>query len=784
MRLLSAASVAALLLQQCVIVDAFTSIPQQQYSHKARCCEVPITGTKTRSSSIKKKERTTPRQGKLFGDDDDETDSKENKKTNKLSMDSIRKKLQMSSPKEQQEINGAKDNNKETTWNDPLESLKNLTFLSDVTPPAVATFLTTASTKLKKAWGLIISFFVGALLTGGLILVPVVTSFSSVSEPVALFETVLNEITSSYVDEVDTNRLFETGVNAMLRSLDPYTEFEGKQEAVQLTESIDGRYGGVGLVISGMTPKDLAKLKADERRTVAKSSSNKLLPEDAVKERNDLSGGITSDEDEEDEQDRHEEMKRIKRARENGISVVQAFEGYAYDYGMRVGDKLVSINDFQITKDTSVEDVRNNLRGEPGTPVDISFTRQGVPGVQTVTMPRIVVKIHDVKLATLIGNKADGIGYIQLRGFTQDAGREMRSAITSLRYQAAEASGGDLKGLILDLRGNPGGLLTSAVDVSALFVPKNSDIVSARGRGFPDSVYVSKVDPFVDPSTKLAVLINENTASAAEIVTGAIQDLDVGVVVGSDRTFGKGLVQNVEALPFNTLLKYTVAKYYTPSGRCIQGINYVEGGGPGENDGKYTANKVAAEDQSVFLTSSGRKVKDGGGIEADYKVPAEKSTPLRVTLLLEGIVSDFASQWSKNHELTNDFKVDDKTYKDFQAFVAKKQKEGDIQLEELYSSPLNDLKKMLKSSGYRESAKELEALEVGIIKDMQKDFEKDRVAIKEDISQQILARYLPQSMVIERSLKTDNQVQAAVKLVRNDKQFKTLLAKGSTVSEI
>jgi carboxyl-terminal processing protease len=674
-----------------------------------------------------------------------------------------------------------------------------VTKMTERVPPKVLAFFESLLMLARRSRVAILSFVVGIVLTGTLIFVPVYNQVETLSEPVTLFETILSDIQNGYVDEVDTNKLFETGISAMLRSLDPYTEFEGKQEAVALTESIDGKYGGVGLVISGATQKDVEKLIKEENRNVVKSNGNsKLLPLDAIQDNMDFKDGdfisnsgamMSSDEGDGEETENENineeilaEKRNLEKIRNQGIRVVSAFEGYAFDYGMRAGDRLVAIDDTPITETTSVEDVRNQLRGKPGTTVEVSFEREGVEGIQTVSIPRTVVKIRDVKLATLVGDPSDGIGYIQLSGFAQDAGREMRNAILRLQRQAEDASGGEksLQGLVLDLRGNPGGLLTSAVDVCSLIVPKNSDIVSARGRGFPSVLYRSRVDPILDASTKLAVLINGGTASAAEIVSGAIQDLDVGVVIGSDRSFGKGLVQNVEELPFDTALKFTVAKYYTPSGRCIQGINYKEGGGLNVADGKYTASKIAAEDRQAFYTKTGREVKDGGGIEADYKVPAPKASALEVTLLRSGIINDFASQWSRRNELTNNFEVDDETYREFQNFVAKKQKEGDVNLDDLYSGPLSELKKILKLSGYKSSTKELENLRSAIVREVQHDFEKYSADIKEDIAQGILARYLPESMLIERSIKNDVQVQAALKLVRNSRQFSAMLAKGSS----
>eukprot|EP00535_Pseudo-nitzschia_heimii_P013645 CAMPEP_0197194936 /NCGR_PEP_ID=MMETSP1423-20130617/30172_1 /TAXON_ID=476441 /ORGANISM="Pseudo-nitzschia heimii, Strain UNC1101" /LENGTH=902 /DNA_ID=CAMNT_0042648455 /DNA_START=288 /DNA_END=2993 /DNA_ORIENTATION=+ len=683
-------------------------------------------------------------------------------------------------------------------------SEKILSFL----PPPVVEFLTAVFTKIKEILPnlqiAVFSFATGAILTLGAILVPVYSSVENLSQPVTLFETILADLDAGYVDPVDTNKLFETGVSAMLKSLDPYTEFEAKEDAQQLNEGIMGRYGGVGLVISGATPRDLKEIqKVTGGKDVASSSVNKLkqdatpsgsklLPDDAVQDSMaptaDQSSGVDEDEEEDKfiKQRRKEQLKALAKAQNKGIQVISAFEGYAFDYGMRTGDRLTQVDDLVVEKGrTTVEDVRNVLRGTPGTMVNIQFERDGVKGIQEVTMPRTVVRLRDVKLATLVGKPSEGIGYISLSGFAASAGNEVRGAIMALEQAAEDASDGQhsLKGLILDMRGNPGGLLTSAVDVASLLVPNGSDIVSAKGRGFPGVTYRSKTDPLLDKNTKLAVLVNRGTASAAEIVSGAIQDLDVGIIVGTDRTFGKGLVQNVEDLPFNTALKFTVAKYYTPSGRCIQSVNYKEGASGDDNDGKYTSSKISQKDRQVFYTKSGRTVRDGGGVEADYKVAAPKASALEITLLRSDIMNEYASRWSQRNQLTNNFEVTDEIYKDFQDFVDVKARNGDIKLEALYSNGLEDLKRILGQSGYKASEREVEQLKTQIVKEVKKDFEKYKKDIKEDIATSILARYIPESMIMERGLNTDAQVQAAIKVLGNDQSFSKILARGSRSEE-
>lgn len=690
-----------------------------------------------------------------------------------------------------------KDDEENKEEKDVIDTIKSK--LSTMLPPKLLEVLNVLVTRfinffptLKVATA---SFIAGAGIAITAILVPVYTSVDKMTEPVTLFETILSDLDRGYVDDVDTKKLFETGVSAMLRSLDPYTEFEGKQEAQDLSESVSGKYGGIGLVISGATPVKNVAVPSDSVTEVNSNtgSDSKLLPKDAIDDNNrminedDMISSMDDDDDlllddvEEAVEVRKEQVRKLKKAREQGVRVVSAMEGYAFDYGMRPGDKLLAVDGTAITPDMSVEDVRNKLRGEPGSSVSITFQRDGVEGENTITMPRSLVRLRDVKLATLLGKPEDGIGYIQLSGFAANAGPEVRAAIFALQQASEDASKGahSLQGLVLDLRGNPGGLLTSAVDVTSLFVPKGSEIVSARGRGFPGVLYRSRVDPILDPKTKLTVLVNGQTASAAEIVSGAIQDLDVGVIVGGDRTFGKGLVQNVEDLPFDTALKFTVAKYYTPSGRCIQSTNYKEG-----SNTRYQATKVSEKDKATFYTTNGREVKDGGGVAVDYKVEPPQASALEVTLLRSGVLGEFASEWSKTHQLTNNFDVDDATYRDFQEFVMRKEKEGDVKLDALYRAPMDQLKKSLKLSGFTGSSKELDQLQSTILVDLKKDFVKYKKDIKEDITTTILSRYLPESMLIERGLKSDEQVIAAVKLMKSDSNFDSLLARNSDNTSI
>ena len=258
---------------------------------------------------------------------------------------------------------------------------------------------------------------------------------NNINQPVILFETILNDLNDAYVDDVDIQKLFETGVKAMTSSLDPYTEFESRQEAQDLEESVTGKYGGVGLVIRGSTLTAEAEEIALEPMSQDESKDSKSPIVKKV-----------------DDEDRAAIKRRKQKSMEDGIRVVSAFEGYAFDAGLRVGDKLLSVDDFEIKPTTTVDQVRNHLRGEPGTPVSITFEREGVGGEknepQTITMQRSVVHIPDVKYYGFIGDPKDAIGYIDLSGFANDAGREVRYAIRVLQHGAdmiARANGGEIR---------------------------------------------------------------------------------------------------------------------------------------------------------------------------------------------------------------------------------------------------------------------------------------------------------------------------------------------------
>ena len=344
------------------------------------------------------------------------------------------------------------------------------------------------------------------------------------------------------------------------------------------------------------------------------------------------------------------------------VIVSEPYEGFPADKaGLRSGDQILSING-KDAKNYKTDQVSAMLKGKPGTEVDVKIKRRLKGGKEdefTVKMMREEIKIKNVPYFGMLN---DHIGYIRLGGFTDRAGAEVKSALENLENTH------HLTGLVFDLRGNPGGLLNEAINVANVFVDKNIQIVSTKGKIEEWNKSFTSLNEPVDLKIPMVVLADGGSASAAEIVSGSLQDLDRAVIIGQ-RTFGKGLVQSTRSLPYNGKLKITTAKYYIPSGRCIQALNYAERNADGSAVRTPDSLKVA------FKTKNGRKVFDGGGIDPDIAVEPEKYARITISLITKNLISDYANEYRIDHDKIADaatFTLTDAEYNDFVSWVSKK----------------------------------------------------------------------------------------------------------------
>ncbi|MFB6098320.1 MAG: S41 family peptidase, partial [Salinibacter sp.] len=401
----------------------------------------------------------------------------------------------------------------------------------------------------------------------------------------------------------------------------------------------------------------------------------------------------------------------------------------------------------------SLEDVKTLLRGEPGTTVRITVTRTGADQPLTFTLTREQVEVPDVTYRGRIGAEKR-FGYVKLERFTRGAPGEVEAALKALRET------GPLRGLVLDLRGNPGGLLRAAVRITELFVPKGAVIVSTRGRrDSVHSVFRSERVPLL-PEVPLVLLVNGQSASASEIVAGAIQDHDRGVVLGTT-TYGKGLVQNVRSLPHNTALKLTTAQYYTPSGRTIQNL-----GGPGQDRGAAESRK------RVHKTTHGRTVRDGDGIRPDVRVPAPTPSALERALTRRAAFFRYANHYAATHDtLSENFMVTDAGLAAFRDWLRRKNIRYPTQAERY----LDSLRARVEASGYTAVQGEVEALGTALQKATASAFDRHASALKRHLKREILARYVRADRRVAALLPKDVQVAAAMDLLRNPDRYDRLL---------
>lgn len=448
---------------------------------------------------------------------------------------------------------------------------------------------------------------------------------------------------------------------------------------------------------------------------------------------------------------------------DSAVTIVGITEGCSAEKaGMRVGDKIYAI-DSTIVKNASSDELRNFTRGKPGTSLTVRILRANVRDTLQIKLQRQEVTLKNVTYFGLIQND---IGYIRLERFTHNAPAEVRDALVELQKQATDKKI-LLRGLVLDMRDNPGGLLDAAVGICELFLPQGTQIVSTRGRTTDSERRYYSRRPPLEPILPLTVLINDNTASASEIVAGALQDLDRAVIIG-ERSFGKGLVQTISSLPYDATLKMTTAKYYTPSGRCIQKIDY--------NDRRHGIVKSRSDTSKIFKTVNGRTVRDASGILPDTVVALGAKSDVVDELGKRSTVFNFANEFTGNKaSLPENFTVDKRLFDQFVSY-AKRSKFT-------YESPafrkLNDVEKALKASSNQTGSQSVMAHIVAaknqLAKEQASELERQRDAVSFLLYEEILERFYARSVVIGKTLNHDADIAVAGAILHNPQRYKTML---------
>lgn len=518
-----------------------------------------------------------------------------------------------------------------------------------------------------------------------------------ISKNLDIFAELYKQLDINYVEGIKPGEMMKTGINAMLATLDPYTNYIPESEIEDYKFMTTGQYGGIGAL---------------------------------VQQRGDY------------------------------IIVAEPYKGYNADKaGLIAGDKIIEINGFS-TKGKSLDDVSTYLRGQPGTAMNLTIQRENDAPFK-ITINREVIQIENIPFYGMLD---DQTGYIKLNGFTQNAEKEVRDALMKLRENK------NMQGLVFDLRGNGGGLLNEAVGIANLFIEKDQLIVSTKGRLPSSNNSYKTMNVPLDPKLKLVFLVDKNSASASEILAGSMQDLDRAVILGQ-RSYGKGLVQNVLPLTYNSSVKVTVAKYYIPSGRCIQAIDYSHKDAEG-NFGKVPDSLITA-----FKTKNGRIVFDGGGIVPDVMMPPAKHSSLAYNLLSRYFIFDFATQFKKQNAVVSppkEFKITDELYSAFVTFLKDKKYDD-------YTNPAEKDLADLKNSAEKEKSfaaiqPEFDALQSKIRQNKTLEIQTNKPEISELLRDEIVTRYYYQKGRIEASLASDPEIIRAREVMADTNLYNGILS--------
>lgn len=521
-----------------------------------------------------------------------------------------------------------------------------------------------------------------------------------------LFNSIFKELDMFYVDTIDAEKMIQNGVRGMLALTDPYTEYYPEEEMSSVKELTTGKYGGIGAAIRYYEAKDR-------------------------------------------------------------IAVIEPTEGMpAAEAGVKAGDIILAVGGKEMVRgDMKPQDfsekVSQALRGEPGTSFILKVMRP-LKNDSAILEFKITRKSIRTNPVPYYGMVRDSIGYLALSSFTENCSKDFKKAFIELKQKGAKA-------LILDLRDNGGGSLSEAIDIVNFFVPKGQEIVVTKGKlKQAQGSYKTENEP-IDTKIPLAVLVNGGSASASEIVSGSLQDLDRAVIIGT-RTYGKGLVQTIRPLPYNGTLKVTTSKYYIPSGRCIQAIDYAK---------KNADGSVARTPDSltnVFHTAAGREVRDGGGIRPDIEVKGDRIPNIVFYLMNEDIIFDYATQYCWDHptmESVESFKLTDEDYHAFKELVKSRDFTYDRQSEKM----LKSLKEVAEFEGYMEGAsEEFKALEKKLNHNLDRDLDYFSKQIKTYIAQEIVTRYFYQRGAAMERLKDDEDLEKAISVLKDGKQYSEILS--------
>ncbi len=447
------------------------------------------------------------------------------------------------------------------------------------------------------------------------------------------------------------------------------------------------------------------------------------------------------------------------------VIIAEPYEGFpAQKSGLKAGDILLEV-DGKSTAKMSTEDVSNMLKGPANKEVKVKIQRPGHKRTQEVDIKREKIQIDPVPWYGMLDQNT---GYIRLANFTTDCGKRVKDVFLDLKKQGA-------KTLIFDLRSNPGGLLNEAVDIVNLFVPKGEEVVSTRGKVKQwDKVYKATQEP-IDTVMPIAVLVNRGSASASEIVAGALQDLDRAVIVGS-RTFGKGLVQTTRELSYKSNLKVTTAKYYIPSGRCIQALDYSHR----NEDGSVGV--VPDSLISEFTTKKGRKVYDGGGIIPDIKIDLDRLSSLSVNLINDFMYFDFATIYADSHKsipAPEDFEITPEIYNEFKTYL----KERNFSYKSDTEKEVEKLIETAKEEKYYDVAQaEFDNLKARVRHELDKDLEQFKDEAKDILTDEIVSRYYYQKGAIQATIKSDKGIAKAKEVLSKPADFTAVFKPGTIIS--